>query len=185
MSHHSAQIRTPLIYELVDLAILPAALLICAKAVGMALLNSFLGLDWGIQTIANSIMSVRAVYQNSSDVILVNSYTNLFMFICVVAGCMVITSKSVLFHHKKASPYFVLKLAKYDLLHLLKTSFHIYKEAFVWGVFLILTTVYIFLSFLWGETYAWIAGVSVLFAITFLWIMLQNIEEDLLFHSYK
>ncbi len=179
------QNKTALVYQLVDVAILPAALLICAKAVGMAVLNSLLGLPWSIQTITSTLFSIRAVYQNPNDAILVTSYTNLFMFICVVAGCLMVTSKSVLFNHRKASPYFVLKLAKYDLLHLLKSSFHIYKEAFVWGMYLILTTIYVFLSFLLGQTYAWIAGVSILFCLTFLWIMVQNIEEDLLFHSYK
>lgn len=177
--------QVSLVYELVDIAIMPAALLICAKAVGMAILNAVLGLNWSIQTIANAVFSIRTVYPSSNDALLVSSYTNLFMFICVMAGCMMITSKSMLFHHRKASPHFVLKLAKYDLLHLLKNSFHIYKEAFVWSVFLILTTVYIFLSFVFNQTYAWVAGLSVMFCITFLWIMIQNIEEDILFHSYK
>lgn len=177
--------KTALIYELVDMAILPAALLICAKAVGMALINNFLGLDWSIQTIANAVFSVRAVYESSADAVLVTSYTNLLMFICVVAGTMLVTSKTLLFHHRKASPHFVLKLAKYDLLHLLKSSFNLYKEAFVWGVFMILTTVYIVISFLYEQTYGWVAGVSVLFCMTFLWMMIDNIEEDLLFHNYK
>lgn len=180
-----------LVYDLVDIAILPAALLICAKAVGIAILNSILGLDWDIQTVTSSIFSIRVQYTNPDDAAMINSYTNLFMYIVVIAGCMVVTSKSLLFHHRKASPYFVLKLAKYDLLHLLKTSMHIYKEAFVWGIFLILTTIYIFISFLSpasssvGETYGWIAGLSILFTMTFLWITIQNIEEDLLYHNYK
>jgi hypothetical protein len=177
--------KTPLIYELVDLAILPAALLICAKAVGIALLNTALGLDWSIKTVANAIFSVRAVYNTGQDVALITSYTNLFMFIAIFAGCLVVTSKSLLFHQRKASPHFVLKLAKYDLLHLLKSSAHIYKEAFIWGIFLILTTVYIFISFIIGQTYPEIAGITLLFCMTFIWIMIQNIEEDLLFHSYK
>lgn len=184
MSKHT-ETNKSLIYELVDMAILPAALLICAKAVGMALLNTILGLEWSIQTIASAVFSIKPVYSNPSDALLVSSYTNLFMFICVIAGCMLITSKSLLFHHRKASPNFVLKLAKYDLLHLLKSSMHIYKEAFIWSVFLILTTVYIFIAFLMDQTYAWVAGLSIMFCLTFLWIMVQNIEEDILFHSYK
>lgn len=177
--------KSPLIFELVDLAVLPAALLICAKAVGMAVINSVFNLNWGIQTIASAVFSVRAVYENASDALLVSSYTNLFMFISVFVGAIIIVSKSLLFHYRKASPHFVLKLAKYDLLHLLKSSFNLYKEAFVWGVFLILTTVYIFISFLFSQTYAWVAAISVMFCITFIWIMIQNIEEDILYHSYR
>jgi hypothetical protein len=184
MTKHSDTTNS-LIYELVDMAILPAALLICAKAVGMALLNTILGLEWNVQTIANAIFSVKAVYSNTTDALLVSSYTNLFMFICVIAGCMLITSKSMLFHHRKASPHFVLKLAKYDLLHLLKNSMHIYKEAFIWSMFLILTTIYICISFLLNQTYAWVAGLSFMFCLTFIWILVQDIEEDILFHSYK
>jgi hypothetical protein len=182
---HVKEHKVALVYDLVDLAIMPAALLICAKAVGMALLNTLLRLEWGIDNIASSLFSVKVVYTSTADANLITSYTNLFMFICVLAGCMIVTSNSTLFHHRKASPHFVLKLARYDLLHLLKSSIHIYKEAFVWGVFLILTTVYIFLSFIAGQTEAWIAGVSVLFCLTFLWIMVQHIEDDILFHSYK
>ena len=174
-----------LIYELLDLAILPAALLICAKAAGIALLNSLLQLDWGIQSIANAVFSVRVVYANASEAVLVTNYTNLFMFVMVLAGAIVVTSKSLLFHNRKASPYFVLKLARYDLLHLLKNSLHIYKETFVWSVFLILTTVYVCISALNGQTQGWVAGISAMFTLTFLWVIVQNIEEEIMFHNYK
>ncbi|MFW5720551.1 MAG: hypothetical protein ACOCXT_06010 [Candidatus Dojkabacteria bacterium] len=185
MSRHEQQ-KTPLIYELVDLAILPAALLICAKAVGIAVLNTYLGLEWSIQSVASAVFSVRVVYESASDATLVTSYTNLFMYICILAGCILVAGKSQIFHHRKASPHFVLKLAKFDLLHLLKSSMHIYKEAFVWGIFLILTTVYIVLSaFVSGSTFAWIAGITLVATMAFLWVVVDNIEEDLLFHNYK
>ena len=177
--------KMSLVYDLLDLAILPAALLICVKAVGMAALNYYLNLSWELHTYSNSFFSLKPTYINVSDILLVNSYTNLFLFICVSVGCMVVTSKALLFHSRKASPFFVLKLARYDLLHLLRSSMHLYKETFVWALFLILTTTYISISFLLGETYSWIAGISVLFCITFIWIIIQNIEEDILFHSYK
>lgn len=183
--------KVNLIFDLVDIAILPAALLICAKALGIAILNTILGLDWSIQSVASSIFSVKLTYDSASDAQLVNSYTNLFMYIVVLSGAMVVTSKSLLFHHKKASPYFVLKLAKHDLLHLLRTSIHIYKEVFVWGVFLITTTLYILVSLIisggagYDGNYGWIAGISVLFTITYLWITVQNIEEEMLYSNYK
>lgn len=175
----------PIIYDLVDLAIIPAALMICSKVVAIAGLNYLLDLDWGVQSAENVLFSMGLTYTNMDHAILVNSYSNLFMFVSVIAGCILVTSKSLLFNRKKASPYFLLKLAKYDLLHLLKSSFTIYKEAFVWGTFLIVTTVYIVISFLFGMTYAWVAGLSILFSLTFLWIMIQNIEEDILFNNYK
>lgn len=174
-----------LIYDLVDIAIIPASLLICAKAVGIAILNVILGLNWSVQTVTNALFSIRPVYESASDVQLVVSYTNLFMYLAMIGGTMLVAGKSLMFNRKKASPYFVLKLAKYDLLHLLKSSVHIFKEAFVWGVFLIITTIYILISFVQGQTYAWVAFISVLFTLTFLWIMIENIEEEILFHQYK
>ncbi|BDQ04979.1 MAG: hypothetical protein KatS3mg084_0497 [Candidatus Dojkabacteria bacterium] len=174
-----------LIYDLVDVAILPAALMILSKVLSITAINYFLGLDWSVRSVANSVFSIGLVYNSAEDAVLVSSYSNLFMFVSVIAGCMVVTGKSLLLNHRRASPYFVLKLAKYDLLHLLKSSFHIYKEAFVWTTFLIITTVYIFVSFLLGMTYGWVATMTLLFTLIFIWIMVQNIEEELLFNNYK
>jgi hypothetical protein len=177
--------NVPFIYDLVDIAILPAALLICAKVIGIWGLNSLLGLNWGVQTVSDSFFTLALTYDRLEDVTLIISYSNLFMFITVIAGCMLVTSKSLLFNHRKASPYFVLKLAKYDLLHLLKSSLHVYKEAFVWGFFLIVTTVYILISFITGQTYGWVAGLSLVFCLTYLWITIETIEQEILFHNYK
>ncbi len=177
--------NSSLIFELVDLAILPAALFIAAKIIGVFGLNSLLGLPVGIEQTGFILFSFQPAYPRIEDVIMVESYSNLFVFISILSGAFVITGKSLLFNHKKASPYFVLKLAKFDLLHLLKSSIHMYKEAFVWGMFLIVTTVYIALSFLAGKTFGWVAGLSIFFCLTFLWIMIENIEEEILFHNYK
>jgi len=185
MKRNAEQNNWPLVYELVDIAILPAALMICSKVLAIAGLNTLLGLNWGVQTVTDSFFTLALTYERIEDVRMITSYSNLFMFIAVIAGCMIVTSKSLLFNHRKASPYFVLKLAKHDLLHLLKSSFHVYKEAFVWGGFLIVTTTYIVISFLTGQTYGWVAGLAVLFCLTFLWIMIENIEEEILFHNYK
>lgn len=176
-----------LIYDLVDLAILPAAFLICAKGLGIAILNTMLGLQWDLQYVASAIFSIRPTYNYISDAQLVNSYTNLFMYFVILSGAMIVTSKSLLLNARRASPYFVLKLAKHDLLHLLRSSISIYTEVFVWGIFLILTTVYIVLSFiiqsgeLYDSNYAWIMGVSVFFTLTFVWITVQNIEQEMLY----
>lgn len=177
--------NTPLIYDLVDLAILPAALFIAAKIIGVFGLNWLLGLPVGVEYTGTIFFPFQPGYERIEDVMMVESYSNLLVFIAILAGAFVITSKTLLFNHKKASPYFVLKLAKYDLLHLLKSSIHMYKEAFIWGTFLVITTVYIALSFLAGKTYGWVAGLSVFFCLTFLWIMIENIETEILFHSYK
>jgi hypothetical protein len=177
--------NSPLIYDLVDLAILPAALFIAAKILGVFGLNYLLGLPVGLQETGFLLFPFQPAYDRIEDVVMVESYSNLLVFVSILAGAFVITSKSLLFNHKKASPYFVLKLAKYDLLHLLKSSIHMYKEAFVWGTFLVLSTVYIVISFLMGKTYGWVAGLSLFFCLTFLWIMVENIEEEILFHNYK
>lgn len=177
--------NSSLIYDLVDLAILPAALFIAAKIIGVVGLNYLFGLPVSFEQTGSIIFSYQPAYNSIQDVMMVESYSNLFVFICILAGCFLVTGKSLLFNHKKASPYFVLKLAKYDLLHLLKSSIHMYKEAFVWGTFLIVTTVYIVISFLVGKTYGWVSGLSIFFCLTFLWIMIENIEEEILFHNYK
>lgn len=174
-----------LIYDLVDLSLIPAFLLIIAKVGGIAFLNWVLNLDWKIVQDNALFINFKLTYPTLEQVVMVNSYTNLFMYICILAGVMVVTSKSMLLNHRKASPYLVLKLAKMDLLHLLQSSIKIYKEAFVWILFLIITTVYMFISFLLELNYPWIAGLTVITTLVILWIVIQNIEEDILFTKYK
>ncbi len=174
-----------LIYDLVDLSLIPAFLLIIAKVGGITFLNWILNLDWRIVQDNSLFINFKLTYPTLEQVVMVNSYSNLFMYICILAGVMVITSKSMLLNHRKASPYLVLKLAKMDLLYLLQASIKIYKEAFVWLLFLVITTVYIFISFLMELNYAWIVGLVIVTTLLILWIVIQNIEEDILYTKYK
>jgi hypothetical protein len=164
--------------RILDECVLPAALLISAKVLGIVMLNMILKLDWNVKSVANSFFSTRLEY-SGSDAILVSSYSNIFMYITIFSGLILILAKLFYLHPKHATPQLVLKLAKADLLHWIKSAFDLYHQVFVWLVFLVITTVFIFMTFLNNETYEWVAWITVVITLVLLWIFVRLVDRDL------
>lgn len=163
--------------RILDECLVPTALLIAAKVLGIVILNQVLNLSWNIKSVSGSLFSTRLEY-SGSDVLVVSSYSNLFMYIVVVVGIVLIIFKMFYLHPKHATPQLVLKLAKADMLHWIKSAFDLYHQAFVWLIFLCITTVFILLSFFNSETYSWVAWISIVCTVVILWLFIKLIDRD-------
>ena len=164
--------------KILDEAVFPAALLIAAKILGIVVLNVGFKLDWSVTSVANSFFSTRIEY-SGSDAVMVASYSNLLMYIAVFAGVAIILSKMFYLNPNHATPQLVLKLARADMLHWIRSAFELYHQAFVWFLFLVITTIFIFLNYLNGDTYDWIAWVVLVITIFTLWILIKVVDRDL------
>lgn len=171
-------------YELLDLAILPAALMLGAKLISMAVLLSWGSIQFVVVQNDNPLFPFTFIYSSQEDRNFVLGYSNLFMFLVVLVGSMFVASKSIIQMRAKTSSHFVLKLAKYDLITLLASSYQIYKEVFVWGSFLVICSIYLLFSAAWGISYQWIAYISTVATLLYIWIVSQNIQLDLMMSRF-
>lgn len=166
--------------DLLQYAILPSVFIIGAKIVSMTVLSFFGGISLQIiPNYSNPLFPFTLVFGSYEDKIFIMSYSNLFMFLVVLVGAMVIATRSTLIIRSKQSSTFVLKLARYDLLNLVNSSYETYKEVFVWSVFLVITSVYLVFSAFANNTYSWISYIAVTATLFFLWVIIRNIQIDL------
>lgn len=143
--------------KLIDAALIPAAVMICGKVVGLWFANALFDLEWGILADPNDFFSVKIVYGSLAEQFIATSYSNLIMYLFVFLGFLFILVKALHFHASHISPSMIAKLATNNLLNLMTNSFEIYYKASVWLVILWLAFSAILINSLLEKAYAWTA----------------------------
>ncbi len=164
--------------KLVDYSILPAALLVVGKFLGLFVAVNFFSLDWGVESIPNSVFSVRPLFY-SEDILLASSYSDLIMFLILVTVYSFIVLQAVLFHNTHISPTVLARLANNNLLGLVKGTFEIYHKAAIWTVFLWLANVLIFLNVALGKTYLWITAFTIITSVVLTVMLIRDASQEI------
>ncbi len=165
--------------KLIDASLIPAAVMICGKVLGLWFSNTVFNLNWGILTDPNNFFSVRIVYATVEEQITAASYSNLIMFLCVFGGMSIVLARALFFSSSKISPSMVAKLATNNLLNLMKDSFEIYYQASVWLLMLWLSSFAIGINVLLGRSYTWtivVCGICTVFATL---ILLRDTAKEI------
>ncbi|MEI7603776.1 MAG: hypothetical protein WCJ19_02035 [bacterium] len=171
--------------KLVDLAVVPAAVLVFTKIISILLLNAVLGLSWDVKTFSDAFFGVKLSYSSVDELTLVISYSNLFMLFAAITGAVLTLLKLFYLHPTHIKPSVVLKLAKSDKLHYIQSTFHLYHEAIVWCVFLIVADVIILINYVQNLTYNWILGFSMICTLFLVFILVRTIDRDLSIKNIK
>lgn len=165
--------------KLIDSALLPAALMICGKVVGLLFVNSVFGLDWALNTDTPYFAALQLDYFSTQDVLIATSYSNLIMFVFVVVGFSFLLYQALYLHSSHISPRMLSKLAERNLMHLVKDTFHLYFEAGVWSLFLWACVVIIFIHTLLGTMFTWIFFVAFAIATFLTVLLLRDVQSEI------
>ncbi len=168
-----------LLQKTLSAAIFPAALIIISKILGMALANSLLGLDWSIQTNTGTIFSVQIMYPDLTSAVACNSYSNLFMIICLAIGVGVLLFQSHYLSASRQNPKVLVKLIQFDFLMWLSESSTIFPKLTVWIAFLWMVTILTIAQALQGTGYSWIAVIGLVLSVVSTWIAARDFESEL------
>lgn len=165
--------------KLVDLSVIPAAILIFSKVVGIVVLNAAWNLSWDVHAFSNAFFGLKLTYDSYDQMVAVISYSNLFMHIAALTGAVIALLKLFYIHPKHIKPSVVLKLAKKDKLHYIQSTFHLYTEALVWCAFLLVSDMLILLNYMQGLTYDWVLGIGVISTLFIVFILVRSVDRDL------
>ncbi len=163
---------------IVDRALLPAALFVVGKFVGLIITVNVFSLPWTVQEIPESFFTIRPALL-SDDLIVANSYSDLIMFLLLALGFSLILIQAAFFHNSHIHPRLLVKLANNNLLGLIKSSFDLYHNAVIWLLFNWLAVFTIIINVLTQKTYLWIGGVSLITAIVFTVTLLQDVYREI------
>lgn len=164
--------------KLLDNAILPAALLVVSKFLGILLVAQIFSIDLYIEQSNNNILSFQTIL-SSKDTILVTSYSDLLMFGLVALGFSLNLILAIFFHNTHIKPITLMKLSDRNLLNLVKSSYELYHSGSIWLLFLWISTFIITANVFNNLAYPWVAILSVVVSIVLTTIFLQDVYREI------
>ncbi len=165
--------------KLIDVALIPAAIMICGKVAGLCFANLVFNLNWGILTDPNNFFSVKIVYETLNQQIIATSYSNLMMYLFVLIGFTFILIRALYFHSSHISPKILAKLATNNLLNLIANSFEIYYQSSVWLIMLWLAFFALFINVLLGNSFVWTCITTFISNIVATTLLLRDVTKEI------
>jgi len=164
--------------QFIDAALLPAALMLIGKVIGLILTVQLFNIPITIVEAGNSLFSVRPQVL-PQDLQIVNTYSDMVMYLLVAAGFSFVLLQATRFHDTHIKPALLIKLSNLNLLNLVKSSFDIYHYAAIWLLGIWLTTSLIVLNAAFGKTESWVALVTIVGSVIFTSILLQDVYKEI------
>ncbi len=162
--------------KLIDQAVLPGAILVLGKFLGVILVSKIISVGWKFTT--GIFFLPTLTFTSYDDYLQVNSYSNLIMFLAIAAGTAFVLVRAHFFHSSHIAPAVHLKLLKLGLEGLVAETYQLYHQAAVWLVFLWLATILILLQAFFGLSNSIIAIVAFLVSLNFSWFLISDIEQE-------
>jgi len=165
--------------KLINAALVPAAVMICGKVVGLAITNAIFNLSWNIESDPNNFFSVKIVYNTIHDQMIAASYSNLIMFIAIFIGFLFVLFRALFLHSSHITPRMIARLATNNLLDLIQDSFEIYHNASVWLISTWIALFAIISNVLLGKAYNWTAVLSLAIALIATTALLRDVSHEI------
>lgn len=171
--------------KLIDEAIIPALILIIVKMAAILAVSYFLKLNFDVNINGFAKFLPHLSFQSMNDYILAENYSNLAMYTAAALGTLYILIKAHFLHQSHVSPKLQQKLASLNFENIISSSFHLYHQAFIWLVFLHLTTAFLATSTLIKVTYMPITIIALIITINFTWIFAVDVQKEVEINKYK
>lgn len=163
--------------KLIDTSLLPAIFIVFGKFMGIFLVSKIFGIDVSIVSSTEALISFKSLVA-SDELLTLVSYSDLFMFAVVSVGFLILIFRSVYLHDTHVDVATVTKLAKYNLLSLIKTSYELYHEGITWLIFTWLAELLIWINVLSGKAYPWVGLLTTMFSIILTIILFRDLFNE-------
>jgi hypothetical protein len=150
--------------KLLDYSILPFALTILGKTLGLYIVAGSLNINWGVAEFTNSFISATPLVY-ARDVQILSTYSNLIMFLLIFTAFSIRVVFILLSNKAYRDPDFMRRMIKHNTFSYIQRSSLIYTKAFVWAVYLWLVTIFIVIDSILGNTQVWLVGLSMILTL--------------------
>ena len=158
--------------------ILPTALLVVSKVLGLYFAITFFNLDFFLETRPEQIYSIQIYFTNNSETILASSLSNLTMLLImsVVASYFLIKYRlSVLSTY---NPKILVKLNNLNLMPWVNSKSNTFLKVFIWVMFLWIACINIVADVLSQNTFLWIGVIAFVVSIVSSWVLIRTFEIE-------
>lgn len=164
--------------KLIELSLLPAAVLILGKFLGIYLTASLFGLELGFRQTDSVFTSLQPV-TSVAGVATLSTYSDLFMFVFVSVGFLITLVFALYFHDTHFEANTFAKLVKINLVSLLRSSYQVYHAGVVWLIFTWLCNLVILFNVIAGSTEGWILAVTVVSSLILTAMLYRDFEKEI------
>ncbi len=164
--------------RLIDISIFPTALLIVSRTIGLSLGIWYFGIDWQVDFVNNSLLSVFPVVFEK-DLQIISTFVDAFTILVMLMGYGIVTLRAIWFHDSHIDPRMVARLARLSLLGIIKSTFLIYTEAGVWFILALVGVLFGIYHSIIGLTDSWIAISATVLLACLSVLLLRDVEEEI------
>lgn len=164
--------------KLIGYSILPAISIFAAKLIGIFLSGLIFNIPIDLRNQSQGLLFFQTIVPGV-DLINVVTYSDLFMYLAMVLGMTFILVRSLYFHDSHISSTMISRLAKYNLLGLMQTSYELYHAGVIWLAFLWCANVLIGINVYHGLTETWALAVTVLFSLSYSIIFFKDLLAEI------
>ena len=164
---------TKVLSQILKYSLLPAALMIVSKVLGLYMAGAFFDIPITIDNELNHIFTVQIVTNTLEHRLLLNSYSNLLVLITMGISTGYIFVRYHLLSKASSNPRTVVKIAKLNMLKWVTDSDVGIIRFFTWTMFLLSSAGIIVISSLSGKTYGWIGVTAFVSIIFFAWQLIR------------
>ncbi|HEY5600656.1 MAG TPA: hypothetical protein VIK81_01060 [Patescibacteria group bacterium] len=165
--------------KLIDEAIVPAVLIICAKLVGLFAANYIFVTDWKV--VPGSVLGFlpKISYLNYQAYYLANTYSNAIMLIVVTLGVSIVVVKAHFFHSSHISPKLAGILSRLRLSSLVSDTYGLYHQSAIWVLFLYLICSFLIVQSIFKASSPLLAIIGFVIAVNATWVLIFDIESEI------
>lgn len=169
-----------ILFKVLDKAIFPAATLVVSKVFGLYLATQIYHFEWFVKSSSTtgSVFSVRFVFESPQAANLVNTFSNVFMYLVLFGACVLVLLRAYYLHSTHQSPRVIARLAKANLLNLISDTQEILADAFVWYTALWIATAVCILSVVNNNAELWIAPVAFIFSLYLSTSLVTDMDKE-------
>lgn len=164
--------------KIVDNSLLPAAVMILGKFLGVVLTLRVLNIPSLSNEYGNTLSSFTTVLR-SEDIPTVTSYSDMVMFTFLAIFFTLTIIRAVYLHSSHIKPTLVVKLADKNLLNLIQSSYEIYHSAAVWLFFSWVATIIVLGNVVTGVTFSWVGIFCIVSSIILTAILFQDVYREI------
>lgn len=164
--------------RILDYSIFPASVLILAKFLGVILVARYFNIAWSLRDYTGSVFAVSTVLK-AEDVILVTSYSDLFMYVVAALFFSIAVFRTIFLHNTHANEMVILSLSKLNLLNLIKDSYTVYGMTAGWWIFMVLSNALIWINISLDKTYSWIGVLTTLSSFLLSFVLFLDVYREI------
>lgn len=166
------------IIKLVDIALVPAGLMVISKLVGLILTLTVFSIPWSVQQLSETIFTVRPAVP-TTEILTASTYSDAFLLICMGVGFSFVIIQATRFHETHISPRLLVQLSNHNLLGLIKSSFDIYHTAAIWLIFVWASLGTVWINIATGKTEVWLGILGLIINIVLTSVLLQDVYAEI------